>query len=268
MFLDDIVDTVKDAASTVGKVGLEVAGVALSPMESITMQGLGAAMSTVKDVFGDVDLFDSVSKGGLPTEFLDGAASFSGKILGDNGAAGGFAADIAKVFTGSDSNAAAELSDKFLGDGGQSAKTAFGIGNFLGGDATSMAGTIAGEVMGDDGQAFNSTKSIANLFNGQNNEMEASSMIGGKLLGEDSNEFAILNGVGDLFTGKKSVIGTSVQAGDAEFGQEVESFIQSDSISKRIKPENNGWETAQATEATARGGSNMSKVNRAFSRFM
>jgi len=275
MFLDDIADTVKDAASTVGKAGLEVAGLALSPMQSITMKGLGAAMSTVTEVFGNVDLFDSVAQGNLPTEFLDGAASLSGKVLGDNGAAGGFAADIAKVFTGGDVKAGAALTDGIFGDGGQSAKFAGGIANMFNGNFADTAASLSGEVLGDDGEAAGTVAGIANMFTGDG--LSTASALGGKLMGQDNETFQILTGVANIFSGKDSPIALGAKMGDPEFGNEVEQFLGNESINKRINP-GSVSEIPPEDEDTKNVGkvANMNrmanmgnaKVNRAMSRFM
>lgn len=61
-FLDDIGDAVKDVASTVGdgigSLAEDAYSTVLSPAQEFAMKGLGAAGSTVLDVFGDLDITD------------------------------------------------------------------------------------------------------------------------------------------------------------------------------------------------------------------
>lgn len=64
-FFDDLGDAVKDVVSTVGDAGgavTEAFSTVLSPVEEFSMKGLGAAASTVSDLFGHVDIMD-VCKG-------------------------------------------------------------------------------------------------------------------------------------------------------------------------------------------------------------
>lgn len=64
-FFDDLGDAVKDVVSTVGEGAgtvTEALGSVLSPAEEFTMKGLGAATSTVSELFGHVDIMD-VCKG-------------------------------------------------------------------------------------------------------------------------------------------------------------------------------------------------------------
>ncbi len=60
--LDDLGDAVKDVASTVGdgigSLAEDAYSTVLSPAQEFAMKGLGAAGSTVLDVFGDLDITD------------------------------------------------------------------------------------------------------------------------------------------------------------------------------------------------------------------
>ncbi len=64
-FLDDIGDAVKDVAGTIGDGAgavTEAFSTVLSPVEEFSMKGLGAAASTVTELFGDIEIMD-VCKG-------------------------------------------------------------------------------------------------------------------------------------------------------------------------------------------------------------
>ena len=84
-FLDDIADTVKDVASTVGDgvshVAKEALSTALAPADAFFMKGLGAATSVVDDVFGGVEFFDQSFKGMKIAEKSIIAAPLSGVDL-------------------------------------------------------------------------------------------------------------------------------------------------------------------------------------------
>lgn len=112
MFLDDIADAVKDTVKTVGegvgKIGSTAFNTVLSPTESFAMGGLGAAASTVANVFGGVELFekgigglDSIGHSNLPLAGLAGSLlGFEANVV-KNGTAGNTPLELVQNFSGS-----------------------------------------------------------------------------------------------------------------------------------------------------------------------
>ncbi len=111
MFLDDIADAVKDTAKTVGegvgKIGSVAFNTVLSPTESFAMGGLGAAASTVANVFGGVELFESgiksvdgIGHSNLPLAGILGTALGVGANIAEHGSIGNNPLDLVKTFSG------------------------------------------------------------------------------------------------------------------------------------------------------------------------